>query len=80
MQTLKPLLSLLLLALVLCACTATKPQAFQPLEVKPPQLPPPPADVMVPETEDFQQEILNFFSLSAAVPTPSATNSPPASP
>ncbi len=79
MQTLKlPSLSLLL-GLALCACTVTKPQAFVPLEVLPPKLPPAPADVMVPETEDFQQEILNFFSASAVAPTPSGTSSQPAS-
>jgi hypothetical protein len=70
---------LLLLSLALSACMGTKPQAFVPLEVPPPQLPPPPADVMVPETEDFQQEILDFFSLSAVAATPSGTSSAPAS-
>ena len=74
-----PLLSVLL-SMVLCGCATPTPPPARPVEIPCPKLPPAPASVMEPETEDFQESLLNFFSASPDAVTASGTSSPPAKP
>ena len=64
----KPAAASLLLLMALSGC-ATPPPAIRPAEIQCPQLPPAPADVMVPGQASFQERLLNFFSSSPAKPT-----------
>lgn len=59
---------LLIFALAVYGC-ATPPPAKQAVQVEPPQLPPPPAGVMVPRAANFLDRLLNFFSASPPKPT-----------
>lgn len=59
----------MIFALAVYGC-AIPPPAKQAVQVEPPQLPPPPADVMVPREANFLDRLLNFFSASPPKPTP----------
>ena len=62
---------LLLLTLALSGCASPIPSSAKPIEVAPPKLPPPPADVMVTRKADFlERMILRFSSPSLQKPTP----------
>lgn len=69
MRKLKGLLTLLLLMLVVSACSTPAP-IVRPVEIQPPKLPPVPADVMVAREPNFRQRLLDFFSASPTMLTP----------
>lgn len=60
----------LICATGVASCASPLPAPSKPVEVKPAQLPPPPADVMVKREPTFTQRLLNFLSDSPAKPTP----------
>ena len=64
MLRLKPIGCAVLCLLALSGCASLQPAPTQVVEVKPAQLPPPPADVMVPREANFRQELLRIFGAS----------------
>ena len=50
--------------LACCACTTQGPIARMPMANMQQVLPPPPTAVMVPRTANFQERLVNFFSVS----------------
>ena len=69
MQNVKLTSLLPIIALALCACATPAATACKPLDVPPAKLPPPPAEVMEERPANFQERLVNFFSLSAEKPT-----------
>lgn len=62
MSKLKKIVLLLACAAALSGCGYLLPRASQPMEVAPPKLPPPPADVMQERAPNFLDRLLNFLS------------------
>ena len=76
-----PISLLFVLALSGCASSIPlPPPPCTPVTVPPAQLPPPPADVMVPRDPTFRDRLLSIFSPSPTTPTTSPASSPPARP
>lgn len=59
----------MLFVLALCGCATPVPPASFPVEIAPPILPPPPADVMVERPANFRNRLLDFFSISPPTQT-----------
>lgn len=59
----------MLFVLALCGCATPVPPASFPVEIAPPILPPPPADVMVERPANFLERLRNFFLTSPPTPT-----------
>lgn len=66
MQNAKLTNLLLITMLALCACATPAPS--KPVVVPAAKLPPPPAEVMQEHKADFQERLLNFFSISPVKP------------
>ena len=62
MSKLKKIALLLAFVTALSGCASPLPPASVPMEVQPPKLPSPPADVMVKREPNFLSRLLNFLS------------------
>lgn len=66
---------LLALGLSSCATPELPPAPPSVIEVKPPRLAQPPAEVMQPREANFRERLLNFFCPSCTTPTTSSASS-----